>query len=100
MVLEKAKIGYILGKTRQRKFNYFLFMNDLKFFPNNRSKIDLLVQTINIYCKGVSMKFGISTCTVLKRKLRKRVASAGIELPTGETISGPKENGYKYLGIL
>lgn len=48
----------------------------------------------------IGMEFGISTCTVLTLKRRKRVNCRCIELPDGERIENPNDDRYKYFGIM
>ena len=46
------------------------------------------------------MKFGISKCAVVSLKRGKRANVRGVELPSGESMGDPDDEGYKYLGVL
>lgn len=99
MVLRKVKMGYDLGKNGPR-LNHLLFMDDLKLFGRTEREIDSMVETVRLCSSDIGMEFGISKCSVLTMKRGKRALCQGIELPNGDVMSDPDEDGYKYLGIL
>ena len=50
MILNETKLGYKLGKNRE-KINHLLFINDLKvkLYTKSRNELDSLVQTVRMF---------------------------------------------------
>ena len=76
-------------------------MDDIKLFPKNEKKLEILIHTIRIYSQDIGMEFCIERCVLLARKSGKRQLTDGIELPNQDKIRtlAEKET-YKYLGII
>ena len=49
----------------RRKFNYLLFMGNLKLYGSNQNEVDGLVITVEIVTKDRAMKFDIDKYGVL-----------------------------------
>lgn len=81
MSLERIKFRYILDKDKpENGISNLLLMDDLKLFCQ---ELEPDLWNDDIYCKKVGMVFWASKTGVLTVKRSKRVASSGIELPTG-----------------
>ena len=97
LVLRKSKIGYKLGtmKDDSPSLHHLLFMDDLKLFAKTDAQLESLVQTVRICSDDIGMKFGISKCAVVSLKRGKRANVRGVELPSGESMGDPDDEGYK-----
>jgi hypothetical protein len=99
LVLRSADMGYKLEKDGP-ELNHLLFMDDLKIFAKTEDQVDSLVQTVQSCSSDIGMEMGISKCAVVTMHRGKKVACTGVELPSGERLTDPGEEGYKYLGVL
>ena len=91
--------GYQLGDTG-KLVNHLLFMDDLKLYASSERDLDSLVMAVESFSRDIGMEFGMDKCAVLTMKGGKKVASEGVELPSGEVMKDVDEDGYKYLGVL
>ena len=91
--------GYQLGDTG-KLVNHLLFMDDLKLYASSERDLDSLVMSVEKFSRDIGMEFGMDKCAVLTMKGGKKVASEGVELPSGEVMKDVDEDGYKYLGVL
>ena len=97
--LRKTKIFYEV-RTKGKRINHLLFMDDLKLFAKNVDQIDSLVNTVRIFSEDTKMEFGLSKYAVLIMKRGKVVESDGLCIPDGTMMRNIEKGGYKYLGIL
>ena len=76
-------------------------MDDLELYGNIEKEAERLKNTVKIFSKDITMKFGISKCVHVTMKAGKLVSVRGMELLSGEVIPElESDKGYKYLGIL
>ena len=76
-------------------------MDDLKLFGRNEKELDILVNTVRIFCNDTCTQFGVSKCGILVMKRGKMCECKGVEIPSGEMIKEiDTEGGYMYLGLL
>ena len=75
-------------------------MDDLKLFAKNEKEIDSLVQTVQVFCEDIEMKFGLEKCAATTMTRGKRVHSDGIALPVCTQLRAlGEEESYKIMYI-
>ena len=96
-ILRKFNGGYKFTEL-QEKFNYLIYMDDIKLFAKKEKELESLVQTIRISSQSIGIKFVIEKCTMFIMKSGKRQITEGIEVPRKRQNVWDRKN-YKYLGI-
>ena len=85
-ILQKVNAGNLLGKGQHKKINHLLFMDDLKFYGNSEKEAGRLANTVRLFSKDITMKFGIIKCAHVTMKAGKLVNVGRMELSSGEVI--------------
>ena len=79
---------------------HLLYMDDLKLYGRNENDLNLLLQTVSIYCEDINMTINLKKSAVLVVSRGKMSHSSGIELGRLGKLDCIGETPYKYLGIL
>ena len=77
------KGSFLVAVDYSRQF-YFIYIDNIKIFAENRKELETLRQTIRIYNQDIRMKFSIETCTMLIIKSAKIETMKRIKLPNQE----------------
>ena len=64
----------------------------LKYFPNKKKELEILIQTIRIYSQVIGMELGIEKCAMLIMKKEKREITDRRGLPNQKSIRTPGES--------
>ena len=100
-ILREEEAGYRLGKTKNRKINHLLFMDDLKLYGKDEKEAEVLTNTTSVFTNDIKMEFGIVKCAHINLKKGKVVSKGGMELAAGEIIDEiTSDKVYKYLGVI
>ncbi|KAJ7338939.1 hypothetical protein JRQ81_012841 [Phrynocephalus forsythii] len=74
-------------------------MDDLKLYGKSQQEIDSILNTVQIFCNDIAMKFRLDKCATLSIIRGKIVKMEGIDMPNN-FIKTLDEELYKYLGLL
>jgi len=75
-------------------------MDDLKLYGKNEKDLDLLLQTVSIFCEDVNMTINLRKNAVLIASRGKKKQSTGVNLGELGTLESIGDTPCKYLGIL
>ena len=78
MELNQAKYGYQLDK--QTKINHLLYVDDLKLYGTNDSKLTGLINTVKLISDDIKMEFGLDICVEVTFKRAKKIQAQNIQL--------------------
>ena len=67
-----------------------MYMDDIKLFAKNETKLETLIHTVRIHSRDIGMEFGIEKCPMLVIKSGKRQLTGGMELPNQDKIKNAR----------
>ena len=100
LILRNAKAAREFSGSKE-KINNLSFTDDFKLYGPNKKGLNLLVQTICVFCEVTGTEFGIEKCAMSVIEKGKIMKSISTGLPDGIVIKSLQEvANYKYLAFL
>jgi hypothetical protein len=84
----------------KKKVSLLFYMNDLKSFSRDKTKIQQELIILKTFSDGIKMEFGLVKCATVIFKYGRRTNSQNISLNNQTVIRNMEPDKiYKYLGI-
>ena len=101
-LLNRTNRGYQMktSNNQRKNISHLFFMDDLKLFCSNDNQLCSLLDTVSMFSKDISMKFGLDKCNKLSMKKGKITLKGDIQIDDQCIKELKNENTYRYLGIL
>ena len=100
LILRDAKAAHEFSGSKA-KINNLSFMDDFKLHSRNKKGLNLLIQTIRVFCEVTGTEFGIEKCAMPVIEKVKIMKSISTGLPDSIVIKSLQEvANYKYLAFL
>ena len=101
-ILNQTTLGYIYIHRIHiyiygQRLNHLLHTNDLKLYVKTGNELKALVNTVDIFCKDISMKSGIIKCEKVIVDRDKLEPAEVIPTTTGKITDVETDYRYKYL---
>lgn len=95
-LLNHTTAGYKIDQGNGKRLNHLLYMDDLKLYGETPSKLNYLIETVQVFSRDIRMSFGFDKCDTVNIKRgkiedRQQVICNIKQLPPKDT--------YRYLGL-